>query len=111
MTMDRREIVRSALAGLGVFALLVQATPSSAYEEDTHFLMTFVACRAAGFTQEEALTVAAVDQGMDDSPGAVANGGVGGAIPNVTEEWLWHALDRLGAMGAQGVLRRKQHLW
>ena len=105
MRMGRRKIVRTALAGLGALALLARATPSPAYEEDTHFLMTFVACRAAGLTQDEALLVAAVDQGMDDSPGVIANGGLGGAIPNEPEESLWHALDRRGTMGAEGVVR------
>ncbi len=110
MRMISRSTMGSTVIGWGL-ALLVLATPSFAYEEDTHFLMTFVACRAAGFTHEEALTVAAVDQGMDDSPGTVANKGLGGAEPQVTEEWLWHALDRLGNMGPKGLLRRKEHLW
>ena len=74
-----------------------------------------MACLAAGFTQEEAVTVAAVDQGMDDSPGVVANGGrksdPATIIPNVKEEWLWHAIDRQGEMGPQGLVRRKEHLW
>ncbi len=47
--------------------VLAFAAPGFAYEEDTHFLMTYVICRSVGFTEQEALTVAAVDQGMDDS--------------------------------------------
>ena len=112
--MIRRRNVRSALIGLVVLALLAQARLTFAHEEDTHCILTYIACVAAGFTADEATLVAFVDQGMDDSPGVVAVGGLGGIIPNIPEEWLWHAIDRQGLayeMGARGVLRRKEHLW
>ncbi|HEV7645241.1 MAG TPA: hypothetical protein VGO50_14955 [Pyrinomonadaceae bacterium] len=91
-------------------AILAFSLSAFAYEEDTHFQMTYVICRSVGFTADEALIVAAADQGMDDSPGVVANGDLGplsGVIPNVTEEWKWHALDNLGLMGSSGVLARR----
>lgn len=102
---------RFGFLGVVALALLIQALPSHAYEEDTHFLITYVICRATGFTHQEALTVAAVDQGMDDSTGTVANGGPSGIIPNIPEESLWHALDKDGQMGPKGVLARKQYLF
>src|SRR5205807_8783555 len=80
-----------------------------AYEEDTHFTVTYVMLRAVGFTDSEAMTVASYDQGMDDSKGTIANGGLGGVIPNVPEEHLWHALPQDGK--AATVLQRKQALW
>jgi hypothetical protein len=98
---------------LTLFAgLLLISTNVFAYEEDTHFSMTYVICRSVGFTADEALIVAAVDQGMDDSSGTVANGGIGGVIPNVDEEWKWHALDGYGytqggSMHASGILARR----
>ena len=85
-----------------------------AYDEDTHFLMTYVLLRSAGFKDKDALLVAAVDQGMDDSPETVANGNVGpvsGVYPNVDEEWIWHALDSAGKMTATGILARKEQLF
>jgi len=91
--------------------LMLVSKPAFAYQEDTHFIMTFILCRSAGFTQQEALIVAAVDQGMDDSKGTVANGGLGGSIPNINEEWLWHALDMEGNMRAGGIIGRKQELF
>lgn len=106
-----RSIIKSVAIGIGVLALLAQAGPSVAYEEDTHFLMTYVACRSVGFTHAEALTVAAVNQGMDDSKYTVANHGPGEAVPQATNQWLWHALDRLGRMKAKGIVRRKEHLF
>lgn len=102
---------RLGLIGLAIAALFMFQKPSFAYEEDTHFLITYILCRSTGFTHQEALTVAAVDQGMDDSVGTVANGGLGGVIPNVPEEWLWHALDHNGNMGPKGVLKRKEELF
>jgi hypothetical protein len=81
-------------------------TPAQAYEEDTHFTMTFVQCRAAGLTDAEALTVATYDQGMDDSAGTVANSGI---IPRTTEEQLWHSIPKNGT--AVEVLARKSALW
>src|SRR5688572_3750425 len=78
-------------AGIFVFTL-----PAFGYEEDTHFQMTYVICRSVGFTADEALIVAAVDQGMDDSKDVVANGGFGGMIPHVEQEWMWHVLHLKG---------------
>ncbi len=96
------------LALAGLFAL--QAAPALAYEEDTHFMMTLIQCRAVGLTDAEALTVASYDQGMDDSAGTVANGGpLGGIIPNIPEEHLWHSIPQAGTAGE--VLKRKNDLW
>jgi hypothetical protein len=97
-------------------AILALSLPAFAYEEDTHFQMTYVICRSVGFTHDEALIVAAADQGMDDSPGLVANGGPGGVIPNVDEEWKWHALDGYGytqggTMKTAGVLARRDQFF
>jgi hypothetical protein len=91
--------------------IFVFSLPAMAYEEDTHFQMTYVICRSVGFTADEALIIAAVDQGMDDSAGTVANGGLGGVIPNVTEEWMWHALDRDGNMNVAGILAKRNQLY
>src|SRR5205085_11347711 len=56
----------------------------------------------------EALTVAAVDQGMDDSDSTNAHDG---AKPQALEEWLWHALDKDGNMHAAGILQRRDALF
>src|SRR5438552_18337227 len=69
-------------------ALAVHSTPAKAYEEDTHFTVCYVACRSAGFTDAEALTIARNEQGMDDSDGTVGNSGI---IPKPPEELYWHA--------------------
>lgn len=92
-------------------SIAATAASALAYEPDTHFQMTDVICQAAGFTPEEALQIAAADQGMDDSPDCLANGGLGGIIPNVRQEWLWHAFDHDGRMGTQGVLARKERMF
>lgn len=84
------------------------AAPSLAYGPDTHFLMTYIICRSVGFTEQEALTIAAVDQGMDDSDSTNAHEG---PKPQIQEEWMWHALDNLGQMGAKGVLARRDALF
>lgn len=89
-------------------ALLFVAAPTFAYEEDTHFLMTYVICKSVGFSDDEAMTVAAVDQGMDDSQDTNAHDG---AVPQITEEWMWHALDKDGKMHASGVLARRDLLF
>lgn len=91
-------------------AMIIAAavTPSFGYEEDTHFLITYTICRSAGFTAEEALIVAAVDQGMDDSEDTNAHDG---GNPQVLEEWLWHALDKDGKMHAAGVIGRRDALF
>src|SRR5215467_8435456 len=81
--------------------VLLISVNAFSYEEDTHFLMTYVICRSVGFTDKEALLVAAVDQGMDDSDATNAHDG---PRPQLQEEWMWHALDNLGQMGAKGVL-------
>ncbi len=103
--------VQKLMLGLTVATLLFASQRSFAYEEDTHFLLTYVICRSAGFTDAEALTVAAVDQGMDDSSHTVANGGTGGVIPNVPQESRWHALDKDGKMGPKGIIKRKDELF
>ena len=105
---------RTGKAVLCGVALMVAASlyvaPARAYEEDTHFIMTLIECRAAGLTDAEALTVASYDQGMDDSKGTVANGGpLGGVIPNIAEEHLWHSIPQKGTSAE--VLKRKQELW
>ena len=92
-------------------SILVFTLPVFAYEEDTHFSMTYVICRSVGFTPDEALIVAAVDQGMDDSPGTVANSGPGGLVAHPEEEWMWHALDKGGHMNAFGVLAIRDKLF
>lgn len=97
---------RLATASFALLGLSLLSKPALAYEEDTHFTMTFVQCRAAGFTDAEALTVATYDQGMDDSAGTVANDG---AIPHVAEEHLWHSIPQNGT--AAEVLARKNALW
>ena len=88
--------------------ILLTAGRASAYDEDTHFLLTYVMCRAVGFTEKEALIIAAVDQGMDDSDATNAHDG---AKPRVSEEWMWHALDKDGKMGTVGVLARRDALF
>lgn len=93
------------LAGAGICSL---AVPVSAYEEDTHFLITYVVCKSAGFTHEEALTVAAVNQGMDDSKAVNAHDG---GKPQIEEEWRWHALDLNGQMHAAGIIARRDLLF
>ena len=91
-----------------IFALLSLLLPLSAqaYEEDTHFTMTYVQCRLVGFTDREANIVASYDQGMDDSPGTVANLVI---FPQITEEILWHALP--AAADPNLVLTRKMALY
>ena len=108
-------LVRLALTcrSLSCFAIAVSfiavlSTPAFSYEEDTHFLVTYVICRSVGFEHEEALFVAAVDQGMDDSKDVNAHDG---AIPQIAEEWLWHALDRNGEMQAKGIIARRDELF
>jgi hypothetical protein len=101
--------VRLLVGGITACLLLLIPRPSHAYEEDTHFTMTLVLCRAVGLTDAEALTVATYDQGMDDSDGTVANGGVGGLIPNIPEESFWHAIPKSGTQ--KEVLDRKKELW
>ncbi|NNE67609.1 MAG: hypothetical protein HKN33_13680 [Pyrinomonadaceae bacterium] len=96
-------VTLAVLAVIGLFA-----SPTVAYEEDTHFLMTFVICRSVGFTDQEALTIAAVDQGMDDS--VTVNAHENG-VPNIEEEWRWHALDLEGKMGAAGIIERRDLLF
>lgn len=93
---------------LAITTLILFAVPTFAYDEDTHFLVTYVACRSVGFTDKEALIIAAVDQGMDDSDATNAHDG---PKPRVTEEWMWHALDKDGKMHASGILARRDALF
>ena len=95
-------------------AMQICPAKTFAYDEDTHFLMTYVLLRSAGFNDNDAMLVAVVDQGMDDSQETVANGNLGpvsGVYPNVDEEWIWHALDFEGKMTATGILSRKEQLF
>ncbi|RYZ91593.1 MAG: hypothetical protein EOP06_06635 [Proteobacteria bacterium] len=46
---------------------------------------------------------------MDDSSGVVANGGIGGVIPNIEEEHLWHSIPKNKT--PEEVLKRKNELW
>jgi hypothetical protein len=100
---------RAALLLAVVLALLVPATASYAYNEDTHYLVTYVVLRATGFTADEALMVAAVDEGMDNSSDTTAI--LDGFLPNMPQEWLWHAFDLNGNEGAAGIIRRKDKLF
>jgi len=93
---------------IAIVMILLIAAPTFAYDEDTHFLVTYVMCRSVGFSDKEALLVAAVDQGMDDSDATNAHDG---PKPRVTEEWMWHALDKDGKMHASGVLARRDALF
>lgn len=93
---------------LAITTVFVSVTPTHAYEEDTHFLMTYVLCRSVGFTDDEALVIAAVDQGMDDSKEVNAHDG---GIPQIEEEWRWHALDKDGEMHAAGIIARRDLLF
>jgi hypothetical protein len=90
------------------FLLASAAAPAMAYEEDTHFQITYIICRVAGFNAADSLTVAAADQGVDDSPNTEANNG---AIPKTTGEWMWHALDHDGKMGPKGIIARKDAMF
>lgn len=108
-------LVRRALTCRSLFCfalaasfIFVFAGPAFSYEEDTHFLVTYVLCRSVGFEHDEALIVAAVDQGMDDSKDVNAHDG---AIPQIAQEWLWHALDWDGEMHAAGVIARRDELF
>ncbi|RYZ86378.1 MAG: hypothetical protein EOP04_14025, partial [Proteobacteria bacterium] len=101
--------VRALVIAALVTGTLLSPVSAHAYEEDTHFILTFVVCRAIGFTEADALVIAKYDQGMDDSPETVANGGIGGIIPHEKEEHLWHSIPEDGKIEA--VLQRKNVLW
>ncbi len=92
-------------------AIFMLALPAFAYEEDTHFQMTYVMCRSVGFTADEALIIASADQGMDDSPGVVAASDSRIPVPHSDAEWMWHALDKDGTMGPRGIIERKEILF
>ncbi len=109
--MFRMKVKTTLLKLLAFSVISAGASSAMAFEQDTHFQVTYIICRTAGFTAAESLLIAAADQGMDDSSGTVANGGVGGIIPNVKEEWLWHALDKGGDMRAIGVVQRKDRIF
>ena len=78
--------------------LCLSATTASAYEDDTHYLMTYVICRSAGFTHDEALVVAAADVAMDYRDSTVAAGSLAspstdlGLQAHVDAGWMWHAV-------------------
>jgi hypothetical protein len=84
--------------------LLAGASPALSYEEDTHFLMTYVICRSVGFSEADALTVAAANQGMDDSKPTAATGGI-------TEQWMWHAIPKSGRMKSRQISGRRDALF
>src|SRR5215210_3250040 len=86
-----RTVLLSVVTGLCLLILL-HAAPAEAYEEDTHYHMTYILCRAVGFTEAEARTVARFDQGMDDSTATSATAGPGDTQPQILEEILWHAI-------------------
>lgn len=91
-----------------IVCILVFVPSASAYEEDTHFLTTYVICRSVGFTDAEALVIAAVDQGMDDSKATNAHDK---GKPQIEEEWRWHSLDKGGEMHAAGIVARRDELF
>ena len=97
-----------ALLALTAASLFALVTPAFAYEEDTHFQMTYVICRSVGFTTDEAMIVAAADQGMDDSAGTSP---MGVTAERIKSQWMWHALDLGGNMGAKGILARRDQLF
>lgn len=92
MTMQVSHLTKIRIIGMMVIMLVFSSRPAYAYEVDTHYIMTYVMCRAAGLSHQDALTVAQCDQGMDDSEATLANHGPGGVIPQPREEGLWHAL-------------------
>jgi hypothetical protein len=110
---------RTGVAAAAVFGLLaaIPAQPAHAYGEDTHYLITYAACRAVGFTLEEASTVAANDQGMDDSDGVLAQHYPAKRIPligkipapKIDEQIKWHAFAPDG--NASTLLARKNELF
>jgi hypothetical protein len=108
--------------GLALIVLLLTPTPSSAYEDDTHYILTYVICRSVGFTHDEAMTVAIADVAMDDSDNTVAAGSPTGASPHLHSQWMWHALDygtwngpnpwnTIATMGTSGILEQKNLLF
>ena len=118
-TKIRRRCLPLALA---VIVLLLTPTPSSAYEDDTHYILTYVICRSVGFTHDEAMTVAVADVAMDDSDNVVAAGSPTGYSPHLHSEWMWHALDygtwngpnpwhTIPTMGTSGILEQKNLLF
>jgi hypothetical protein len=76
--------------------LLLPSMTASAYEDDTHFILTYVICRSVGFAHDEALYVAMCDVAMDDSDGTVAAGSApgmeSGIQAHVDNQWMWHAI-------------------
>ena len=97
---------RLATVSFALLGLSLLSKPALAYEEDTHFTITFVQCRAAGMTDAEALTVATYDQGMDDSQDTNAHNG---PIPYINEEQLWHAIPYGGSV--TDIFARRDVLW
>jgi hypothetical protein len=103
------------VAALALFFL--SSTAASAYEDDTHYLMTYVICRTVGFTHDEALYVAAADVAMDDRDNTVAAGsfdtpGSSSFYPHVDAQWMWHAIDPRGwGWNPPDTLRQKNLLF
>ncbi len=89
--------------------LFLTLSPSKAfaYEEDTHFLLTYVICRSAGMSDKDALIVASMNQGMDDSKAVAA---VDKVMPQIKEQWMWHAIAK-DSKSVAGVLKRRDLLF
>ena len=98
--------IRIIVVSMASLLLALAPKPAHAYDPDTHYQVTYVLCRAAGLNHNDALTVAQCDQGMDDSNGTLANNG---AIPNIVEEGLWHALPPIPDPNI--VLKRKGEMF
>ena len=83
-----------------VLVVLCGALSAQAYEEDTHYSLTYVLMRLACFSHAEALTIASADQGLDDNEET---------DPALASEHnrKWHALDDSRA----AVLARKSFLF
>lgn len=93
----------------------VPAVPALAYQEDTHFHITYVICRSAGMTEKESLTVAAANQGMDDSKELKAFDMDEKLLSVINlklpEQWLWHAIARRGSMNVADIVDRRRELY
>lgn len=99
-------MMRIIVVSMASLLMALAPKPAHAYDPDTHFQVTYVLCRAAGFTHADALTVAQYDQGMDDSNGTLANTGI---TPHIVEEGLWHALP--AASDPNLVITRKNQMF
>src|SRR3954469_16335289 len=55
-----------------LLASLQSMTVAQAYEADIHYSTTYVLARAAGWSQDDALTIASANQGVDENEDTVA---------------------------------------